>query len=348
MKLLLELLPEDVCWIRHARNSTEPQARGGILPGTMTTESPDLQGKLLQAVEKLWADALSKDWGTMTPSPGKLVREGLSIARDAIQSVPVTTPKYQEAVLEALKAARDKQDAVGISDDGWKDEDGYITGGITSVYREVEKLLNAGPPHQTTPAPASPPAAGAAAGARGNSSAGWRLKDVVFGTIFLVVAVVFLGYSAVRTVDVYYKAAWIVRHFPPKGVLCCEPFCVRTETRKPERRFLALRFAYCDQHYSGGFQGRGSRSNAIAMYVALTVVVMSFASVPVVGALFRIAALPVLLLMCLAGKLPWARLLPFSPYWSTVGPEPGDGLESAGMWTGAILAVVALALYCWW
>ncbi len=179
-------------------------------------------------------------------------------------------------------------------------------------------------------------------------SRSWNAKDVILGTIFAAVAVGVLAYAGFRAVDVYYKAGWIVTHFPPKDNLCSEPFCVSTDTKKPGRRFLELHFAYCDRHYSGGFQGRGGRSTPMAVLVGLLVLLFAFLGVPIMGALFRIAALPVLLPLCSVRKIPWNRLVPFSPYWAGADSVRGDWLEPAGMWTGAVLAVAALGLYCWW
>ena len=95
---------------------------------------------LLGAIDRFRGEALRKNWGTDRPSPGKLIREGLGMAQRCVEAVPLNDLDYLGTVLKSLKQARDQQDACGISDDGWRDEDGYITGGIMSVYREAEKL----------------------------------------------------------------------------------------------------------------------------------------------------------------------------------------------------------------
>lgn len=172
-------------------------------------------------------------------------------------------------------------------------------------------------------------------------------KDVLVALIVGVVLLGFLALAAVRTADLYYKAAWIATHFPPKGTVCTELFCLRTDTAKPEREFLKLHFAYCPDHLPSGFQGRGGRSNGIVVYLALFVTLISFLSVPIFGALFRILAWPALIPMRMAGKLPPGNLLPFAR--KAESPSaPGAWLETAGMWTGAAVAVVAITFYCWW
>jgi hypothetical protein len=100
----------------------------------------ELRRRLLAAIDEIDTQVFRRNWGYETPSPGKLIREGLRIAEHAIKEVPLTAPSYLDAVLQALKAARDRQDASGISDDGWRDEDGYILAGIADAVREVEKL----------------------------------------------------------------------------------------------------------------------------------------------------------------------------------------------------------------
>ena len=172
-------------------------------------------------------------------------------------------------------------------------------------------------------------------------------KDIFFTFIFAVVLIGFLALAAVRTADMYFKAAWMVTHFPPKGKVCTELFCLRTDTSKPEWKFLQWHFAYCPEHLPGGFQGRGGRSVGVTIYLALFMTILSFLSVPLVGALFRIAAWPVLVPMRLWGKLPPGHLLPFARY-SAGSAAPTDWLEPAGMATGAVLAVLTILLYCIW
>lgn len=156
----------------------------------------------------------------------------------------------------------------------------------------------------------------------------------------------FLALAAVRTADLYYKAAWIATHLPPSGPVCTELFCLRTDTARPPREFLKLYFAYCPDHLTSGFQGRGARSNGIVLYLTIFVTLLAFLAVPLFGALFRIVAWPVLVPLQLAGKLPPGNLLPFARNDSSP-PAPGAGLETAGMWTGGAVAIVAIALYCW-
>jgi hypothetical protein len=174
------------------------------------------------------------------------------------------------------------------------------------------------------------------------------IKDIILTVISVAVVVGFLAFVAVRTADVYYKAAWIVTHFPPPGNLCSEAFCVRSDTSKPDRSFGELHYAYCSQHLASGFQGRGGRSAAVAVLSVVFIFICSFVSVPILGALFRVIAWPVLIPLRLMGKLPSGRLLPFARYADAGRSAPGDWLEPAGMWTGALVAVVAMALYCWW
>jgi len=179
-----------------------------------------------------------------------------------------------------------------------------------------------------------------------SSLRGW--KEILFAIVAGAVLLGFLALAAVRTADLYYKAGWIVTHFPPKGAVCTELFCLRTDTTKPERKFLELHFAYCPDHLPSGFQGRQGRPTGIVIYLALFMTLLSFLSIPILGALFRIIAWPALIPLRLAGKLPPGRLLPFSKNVESGDPAAGDWLEPAGMCTGAIVAIVAMVLYCWW
>ena len=116
------------------------------------------------------------------------------------------------------------------------------------------------------------------------------LKDIFIILLVAGVMIGFLSLAAVRTADLYYKAGWIVTHFPPEGEVCTELFCLRTDTTKPEREFLKLHFAYCPDHLPSGFQGRGGRSVGVIVYLTLFMTLLSFVAVPLFGALFRIAA----------------------------------------------------------
>lgn len=173
-------------------------------------------------------------------------------------------------------------------------------------------------------------------------------KDVLVALLCSVVLLGFLALAAVRTADLYYKAGWIATHFPPKGTVCTELFCLRTDTSKPDRSFMKLHFAYCPDHLPSGFQGRGARSNGIVAYLTIFVTLLAFLTVPIFGALFRIAGWPILIPMRLAGKLPPGRLLPFARPAKTGEPAPGDWLETAGMWTGGVVAATAIILFCGW
>ena len=164
-------------------------------------------------------------------------------------------------------------------------------------------------------------------------------KEVLVALVVGVVLLGFLSLAAVRTADLYYKAGWIVAHFPPTGAVCTEAFCLRTDTTKPESKFLEWHFAYCPDHYPSGFQGRGGRPVGILIYLTLFMILIAFVSVPVFGALFRIAAWPVLIAM----RQPWKQLLPFSGT-----PGPGDKVQTAGMVSGALVAVAAIVLFCWY
>lgn len=184
----------------------------------------------------------------------------------------------------------------------------------------------------------------------GMNQRGRSLGDVLF---FVIVGAVLLGVlvlMGIRVADVYYKAGWMAAHFPPPAELCNEPFCLKTNAVNDlggDWRFGELHFAYCPKHLPSGFQGRGGRSAAMVVLVGALVVIGCFVSVPIVGGLFRIAAWPVLVPMWTLGKIPLSRLVPFSRY-RDVESKPGDWLEPAGMVTGAVVAVVAMALYCWW
>lgn len=173
-------------------------------------------------------------------------------------------------------------------------------------------------------------------------------KDVLVALLSGIVLIGFLALAAVRTADLYYKAGWIVTHFPPKGTICTEQFCLRTDTSRPDREFMRMYFAYCPDHRPSGFQGRGGRSQGVIIYLALFMTLLSFLTVPIFGALFRIAAWPILIPMALAGKLPPGRLLPFARKPESGDRAFGDGLETAGMWTGGAVALAAIVLYCWW
>ena len=116
------------------------------------------------------------------------------------------------------------------------------------------------------------------------------VKDVLVARVVGVVLRGVLALAAVRTADLYYKAGWIVTPFPPKGTLCTELFCLRTDKSMPERSFLNLHFAYCPDHLPSGLQGRGGGSNGIVVYLTLFGTLLSFVTVPIFGTLFRILA----------------------------------------------------------
>jgi hypothetical protein len=164
-------------------------------------------------------------------------------------------------------------------------------------------------------------------------------KDVLIGLLVVVVLLGFLALAAVRTADLYYKAGWIVTHFPPKGAVCTEAFCLRTDTSKPEGKFLEWHLAYCPDHLPSGFQGRGGRPVGVLIYLTIFMTAIALLSIPILGALFRIAAAPVLIAM----RRPWKELVPFS---GTEGP--GDKVQTAGMIAGALVALVAIVLFCWY
>ncbi|MCC6738343.1 MAG: hypothetical protein IT452_04810 [Planctomycetia bacterium] len=103
-------------------------------------KADELQRRLLAALERIEGEVLRQNRGYDRPDPGKLIREGLRIARRCVEGVPLAEADYLGAVARALEEARRQQDACGLSDDGWKDEDGYITSGIGDALREVEKL----------------------------------------------------------------------------------------------------------------------------------------------------------------------------------------------------------------
>lgn len=172
-------------------------------------------------------------------------------------------------------------------------------------------------------------------------------KQALLALLVGAVLLGFLALAAVRTADLYYKAGWIATHFPPSADVCTEAFCLRTDTSRPDRTFMKLHFAYCPDHLPSGFQGRGGRSVGIVIYLTLFMTLLAFVSVPVLGALFRIAAWPLLVPQCLAGRLPPLRLLPFT---RPEGAEPSlaDRMESAGLAAGALVALAAIVLYCWY
>ena len=106
----------------------------------MPREPAELRRLLLEAIERIDTQVFRRNWGYETPSPGKLIREGLSIARRTVTDLPAEGTDYLDRVLNALEEARDRQDTCGVSNDGWKDEDGYILSGIRDACREAEKL----------------------------------------------------------------------------------------------------------------------------------------------------------------------------------------------------------------
>ena len=173
-------------------------------------------------------------------------------------------------------------------------------------------------------------------------------KQILFNIFLAVIFLGFLALAAVRTADLYYKAGWMVAHLPPPGKVCTELFCLRTDTSKPEWKFLQIHFAYCPEHLPSGFQGRGGRSVGVLIYLSVFMILFTFLSVPILGALFKITAWPVLVPLKLSGKLPPGQLVPFARFFGHAESGPGEWLEMAGMWAGALVAIVALILYCWW
>jgi hypothetical protein len=104
-----------------------------------------LRSLLLAAADRHRGDVLAKNYGYVRPDPGKLIREGLAIARSIVESArPAPDPAaWLDALADALTAAHDTQDADGTSADCWDDEDGYILAGINDVRRDVDRLREA-------------------------------------------------------------------------------------------------------------------------------------------------------------------------------------------------------------
>ena len=180
------------------------------------------------------------------------------------------------------------------------------------------------------------------------------------GLILAGMGAVLLYYSAKQAADVYYKAALIVRSFPPERDLCYEPFCGRRDTAMSEDATgTIIRFHACPDHRGGATismgSGRVRLSGLVLGFLLLVlycicVVVVSLVMVPIVGALFRIALWPVLIPMRLRGRLPPGRVLPFLHRKREIpGSRPWyDRLEDAGMVTGLVIALLAWGLYLWW
>jgi hypothetical protein len=97
---------------------------------------------LLEACDRLRREVLAQDYGVSLPPRGKLIREGLRNAREMLESLPAEQPArdYLAAARRILTRLLERKTADPISEDGWRDEDGAVTGGIASVLREVARL----------------------------------------------------------------------------------------------------------------------------------------------------------------------------------------------------------------
>lgn len=102
--------------------------------------------ELLQACDEESAKVLRQDRGTGTPDSGKLIREGIRAARRAIEETPAegSVKEYLARVLDRLDAEAARLRAGPVSEDGWRDEDGWITGGIRSIRNRVEGRRKSG------------------------------------------------------------------------------------------------------------------------------------------------------------------------------------------------------------
>jgi len=186
---------------------------------------------------------------------------------------------------------------------------------------------------------------------RGVAEGGRDWRDIVFPIIIVVVVVGFLATAAIRAADIYYKAAWIVTHFPPKSDLCIAPFCVRTDTQPSMGTDGALfGFHHCPDH--ANTEVRGGRDLVVFGLWCFAVALVSLLMIPILGAVFRLAMWPILIPMRLAGQLPPGRLLPFR-YLKDEDWEPWaslwhDRIENIGMVVGVIVALVSWVVFLWW
>ena len=109
--------------------------------------SQEFRSALLKFCDEEYGRVRRKDYGYMTPDPGKLIREGLRAATSAVESAPLIDDpaRYLESVRQAVEKIRQQYLDNPISDDGWDDEDGYILGGIRSVLNALEELEKTSP-----------------------------------------------------------------------------------------------------------------------------------------------------------------------------------------------------------
>ena len=97
--------------------------------------------ELLRACDEESAKVLRQDRGTGTPDSGKLIREGIRAARRAIEETPAewSVEEYLARVLARLDAEAARLRADPVSEDGWRDEDGWIVGGLNTLRGAVER-----------------------------------------------------------------------------------------------------------------------------------------------------------------------------------------------------------------
>ena len=97
---------------------------------------------LLAVCESHDTKVFMRDYGSALPNRGKLIREGLRSARQAIQGTPCGDhlPAWLAAVQKGLESMKERYRKDPDSDDGWHDEDGDILGGLSTMQREVQKL----------------------------------------------------------------------------------------------------------------------------------------------------------------------------------------------------------------
>jgi tetratricopeptide (TPR) repeat protein len=223
-----------------------------------------------------------------------------------------------------------------------------------SLAPELTPLIQAAPPSGPTPkAPPAVPVRAAPAPASSQAETPKAPSEFIVILVFILVVgglgvlrIPYLSGIPARALDIPYKAAWIVAHwtdevaFPPESHLCMEVFCTRTDVKKKyvcgrPRYTSETNWRYCPAHEPSLF-ATGSRLDGmiVIVYFGLSVVAGVLWVVALLSLLVRIALLPFLGPLVLAGKLPRQALFPF-----------GADAETRLGKMDAVLGVGSLALF---
>ncbi|HLY75058.1 MAG TPA: tetratricopeptide repeat protein, partial [Planctomycetota bacterium] len=194
---------------------------------------------------------------------------------------------------------------------------------------------------------------------------GGEVRSLVFGWAGFAFVMLLLGIPKIpilgdwprRTLDVGYKAWWIVEHwnnplvFPHKANLCMEPFCTRIDTTKKyvggHRGYTSqVDYNYCPEHQPTFFS-MGIRFDGFLYFIYWAVAIFLSAflyGVPFALAL-RILMWPVLLPLWKAGKISSGLLLPRLP---ESGSPAEKKLNTFSFWVTGAFVLSLWTMFAFW